>query len=74
MVEIDYKARYEEARQVLEEWQGKKGHNRCWYYPELFNKLRGIFNVERSSQPELPPLEEFREGCRRYQAEEYGEE
>jgi len=59
------------AKQVIQEWVDQQGHDRCWYYPDLFRKLADIFEVEASKQPNLPPLEEFKKGCERYQEEEY---
>ena len=67
----DLERRYNEARQALQEWIDKQGHNRCWYYPEIFRKLVLIFGITSSSDPSLPPIEEFRKGCNRYQEEEY---
>ena len=58
------------AEAIILEWSNKQGHDRCWYYPDLFRKLAGIF--ELNLQPgSLPPREEFEAGCRRYQSEEY---
>ena len=60
-----------EARKVIQEWLDKKGHDRCWYYPDLFNKLVKIFDIKPSKNPSLPPLKEFKKGCEKYQEEEY---
>lgn len=62
----------DEAAAVLQEWTDKQGHNRCWYYPELFRRLCQIYGVTPSKEPLLPPLEEFKGGCHQYQCEEYG--
>jgi hypothetical protein len=59
------------ARQVLREWLDKQGHSRCWYYPELFTRLAECLDVSPTVAPGLPPVAEFREGCRRYQDEQY---
>lgn len=61
----------QKARAVLQEWAGKQGHDRCWYYPDLFIELAKILEVPLSIDPSLPPLEEFKKGCERYQQEEY---
>lgn len=63
--------RFNEARNVIQEWVDKQGHDRCWYYPDLFRKLAEIFEV-KYTDPGLPPLDEFKKGCERYQDEEYG--
>lgn len=62
----------EEAKQIIQEWVDKQGHDRCWYYPELFLKLADIFDVKMGVEPKLPPRTEFEEGCKRYQNDEYG--
>ena len=59
------------AKEAIQEWVNKQGHDRCWYYPELFRKLSEILEVKPSKNPSLPSLEEFRKGCERYQEEEY---
>jgi len=64
--------KFYEAKRAIQEWVDKQGHDRCWYYPELFRRLADIFEVESTREPCLPPLEEFRKGCERYQKEEYG--
>ena len=60
-----------EVKKIIQEWIDKQGHERCWYYPELFNKLVEIFEVNMVGKPELPPLDKFKKGCERYQKEEY---
>lgn len=63
--------RVERASALLKQWQEKQGHDRCWYYPEIFEQLCELFDVESSAQRGLPPRAEFEEGCRRYQEEQY---
>ncbi|QQG40066.1 MAG: hypothetical protein HYS81_01500 [Candidatus Aenigmatarchaeota archaeon] len=63
--------RCDKAKRIIQEWTDKQGHERCWYYPDLFNRLAVLFSVKPTKNPSLPTLEEFREGCRRYQQEEY---
>lgn len=65
---------YHEARKIIQEWVDKQGHDRCWYYPDLFRKLADLFEIEASKNPSLPPLEEFKKGCERYQQEEFTKE
>ena len=61
----------DEVKKVIQEWVDKQGHDRCWYYPDLFRKLAEILEIIPSREPSLPPLEEFKNGCERYQEEEY---
>ena len=61
----------DEVREVLQSWVDKQGHDRCWYYPDLFNKLCKILKVKPTKKPSLPSLEEFKKGCCKYQSEEY---
>ena len=61
----------QKAKDVLQEWVDKQGHDRCWYYPDLFRQLADILKVKPSKEPALPPLDEFKKGCERYQREEY---
>jgi hypothetical protein len=59
------------ARAVLRGWLDKQGHERCWYYPELFRELAELMHVHPTVTPKLPPREEFHAGCARYAMEEY---
>lgn len=60
-----------ETRKALQTWLNQQGHNRCWYYPEIFHKLCELHEVKMTVEPKLPPKEEFEIGCNRYQEEEY---
>jgi len=62
----------EQIRQVILEWDGKKGHDRCWYYPDLFHKIANIAGVPLSQPTDKPSRQEFEEGCRFFQEQEYG--
>ena len=61
----------DKTREIIEEWSNKQGHDRCWYYPDLFKKLIDLYDI-KVNQPILPSLEEFKEGCKKFQEEEYG--
>ena len=63
--------RCERAKTIIQEWVDKQGHERCWYYPEMFRELANLFEVEAKNAPSLPPLAEFKRGCERYQQEEF---
>lgn len=60
-----------EARFALMEWINKQGHERCWYYPEIFRKLCGVLGVTITKPMNLPPRPEFGKGCDRYEREVY---
>lgn len=30
------------TKKIIQEWLDKQGHDRCWYYPDLFMKLAVI--------------------------------
>ena len=67
-----FRMRYYAAQEIVKEWVDQQGHDRCWYYPDLFRKLQRVLNVYPTREPFLPPLEEFKHGCEHYQQEEYG--
>jgi hypothetical protein len=60
------------ARAVLREWLDKQGHDRCHYYPEIFNELSQLFGLKATKEAALPPRKEFEAGCARFADEEYG--
>ncbi len=60
------------ASLILQEWIDKQGHDRCWYYPELFHQLCEVYVIKSEKQPALPSLEEFKAGCELYQLEQFG--
>jgi len=61
-----------ETKQIVQTWLDEQGHDRCWYYPDLFLKLVKLFGLSPKLEPKLPPRKEFEAGCARYQDEEYG--
>lgn len=63
----------QEVRRTTQSWLDQQGHNRCWYYPELFVKLAEKLGLKMTDEPSLPPRAEFEAGCKRYQIEEFGE-
>lgn len=60
----------DEIKAIVQEWTDKQGHNRCWYYPELFRKLAKILSIK--GEPKQVPRAEFERGCSQFQDEEYG--
>ena len=59
------------ARRITQEWIDQHGHERCWYYPDLFERIAECLEVVPTVGPGLPPRAEFEAGCRRYQDEQY---
>lgn len=62
------------AAKTMQEWVDKQGHDRCWYYPDLFRKLCEIYGIDANQNPALPSLGEFKKGCETYQQEEFRNE
>ena len=60
----------DKAEAIIKEWSGKQGHDRCWYYPDLFRQLAEVFKMDLLPGT-LPPRQEFESGCKKYQCEEY---
>lgn len=32
-------------KNLLSEWIHKQSHNRCWYYPDIFNKICELLDI-----------------------------
>jgi hypothetical protein len=61
----------ERLRTVVQVWLDNQVHDRCWYYPDLFNVIASNIGIEANAPAHLPPRAEFEDGCRRYQCEQY---
>lgn len=61
-----------ETKRILRLWAEKQGHDRCWYYPDLFRQLMELHGIELPADLGQPSLDEFQAGCKRFQTEEYG--
>lgn len=59
------------AKELIQSWVNQQGHDRCWYYPEIFEQLVKLFEIKQTKPSSLPPLKEFKKGCKRYQNKEY---
>lgn len=59
----------EQIRDVVTDWINKQGHERCWYYPDLFKKIVDILELK---VPESPSRKEFEKGCQKFQDQEFG--
>jgi hypothetical protein len=66
-------AKVDKTKSIIQTWVDKQGHDRCWYYPELFRQLAEEYEIKQTIPSSLPPRNEFEGGCLRYQTEEYGE-
>ena len=63
------------ARELIQSWLDKQGHDKCWYYPDIFRELAGLFGLAPTvdgGEANPMPLSEFQGGCQRYQLEQYG--
>jgi hypothetical protein len=58
------------VKDELQNWIDKQGHNKCWYYPEIFRRLCDLLNVKPSVAPYIPTEDEFIPECKRYYQEE----
>lgn len=62
------------VRVALKEWSEQSGHDACWYYPELFQRLAVLLQVEVPlALPEISS-DEFARGCAKFRRQFYGEE
>jgi hypothetical protein len=59
------------AKAIVKAWVGKQVHDKCHYYPELFEQLREMYNLEPEKALSLPPREEFRAECQRFESKLY---
>ena len=56
------------------EWMQKQGHDRCWYYPEIFQRILDVLELTEAAPPQYATRltkTEFEAGCRRYAADLY---
>lgn len=45
----------EKIRLIIENWATQQGHDRCWYYPEVFREIAELVGAKISFPPGLPP-------------------
>ena len=60
-----------EVKRIVEECVNKQGPERCWYHPDLFMRLIEVLQIKGVKESCLPPREEFEQGCKKYQEEQY---
>jgi hypothetical protein len=54
--------------ELIQEWTDKKGHNKCWYYPEIFKAICAVIGLKDVQIPDITEAE-FRDGCGRFTLE-----
>ena len=64
-------SKLQRVKALVQEWLDQQGHERCWYYPELFNRIAHELGLTSTKAPSLPPQAEFENGCRQYTDEQY---
>lgn len=62
--------RIKEVKKLVEEFANTQGHNKCWFYPDIFNKLAKLLNIPIKQA--AISRSEFEAGCKQYQDEIFG--
>lgn len=62
MDEQDLRLEVRKLRQAIREHRDARGHELCWYQPELW----GLLPESVGPDPEAPPREEFLRRCAEY--------
>jgi hypothetical protein len=58
----------EKGKAILEAWLNKQGHDKCWYYPEVFAQLAKVYGIPCVLTPPVTiSREEFEQGCHQFQ-------
>ena len=68
---MDDTEKLELVKQILQEAIEKEGQERCWYHPDLFQRLIDLLEIKNTKPMSLPPRKEFERGCKKYQEEQY---
>lgn len=55
----------------VQAWLDKQGHDQCWFYPEILQKIVDILEIKATIDPNLPTEEQFKEGCKVFCLEKY---
>ncbi len=58
-----------QIEQAVRKWMNKQGHDRCWYYPEIFQEIIEILEIKELVHYTAIDRKEFEGGCHRYQDE-----
>lgn len=59
------------VQDMVQEWLDKQGNERCWYYPDIFNKICEVLNLKCNVDRGLPLEQVFRRNCDKFTKEEY---
>lgn len=59
------------SRTLLQNWTSKQGHERCWYYPDVFDQLHVTLGLELPARRPTIPQDQFEAGCLEFQRSEY---
>ncbi len=62
----------DKTREILLEWVSKRGHDKCFWHPDLLERLGKLYGVDMSDSTKDISFETFQRGCRLYQAVTYG--
>jgi hypothetical protein len=61
----------QKIREIIQTYDNKRGHDRCWYYPDLFEEIAKVVDVSLNNHPILPDRATFEEGCKKYQDQQF---
>jgi len=70
MVDADYLA--SETRRILDEWNNKGGHDRCFSHNDTLGQLLALYSMQRNPQVNDLTEEELAQGCEVYRAMLHG--
>ena len=57
-----------ETKRILDEWNNKRGHDRCFSHNDILGKLLELYGMERNPQLDDLPIGELEQGCIVYRA------
>lgn len=58
---------------LVQEWVDKQSHDKCWYYPDIFEAICKELDIEITNK-NLPSAEEFKLGCEKYRTDIYSDQ
>lgn len=61
-----------ETKRILDEWNNKRGHDRCFSHNDTLGKLLTLYEMPRTPQFDDLPEGELAQGCEIYRAMLYG--
>lgn len=57
-----------ETKRILDEWNNKTGHDRCFSHNDTLGQLLNLYEIPRSPQFDDLPEGELEQGCTVYRA------